>query len=362
VQRFFSPAPRSVPSAAKDMDALSHSMMTLAQRQAALDRVAGLLPGRTPATNRRPLNVPGRYSGWTLLDALCAWHPHLTPDEWLTRIDNGLVRQCGMLPLRGQSGACAEQSRPDGVRVRPGRIVREGERFEYLTAGQVEPDVNADIRVLHADDVLVVVSKPAPLPMHPCGQFHRNTLKGMLDTAWAPERLWAAHRLDASTSGVVVLARTADAARHVQQQFEKRAVQKTYLARVIGHPDADRFTCNVALSPRPRASQTNLVDPDGLSAATRFEVLERFPDGTALLKVEPLTGRTNQIRIHLWHLGLPIRGDRFFLTDGGTGSGRTQAVDDPALCLHAWHITLRHPADEHPVEFTAPPPDWVGPL
>jgi 23S rRNA-/tRNA-specific pseudouridylate synthase len=87
-------------------------------------------------------------------------------------------------------------------------------------------------------------------------------------------------------------------------------------------------------------------------------VLSRNDDGTSLLKVTPRTGRTNQIRLHLWHLGHPIVGDPAYLREGKTGSARTLTVDEPAMCLHARRIQL-HDAQGAQREFCAPDPDWV---
>ncbi|MGH2549834.1 MAG: pseudouridine synthase, partial [Thermomicrobiales bacterium] len=97
------------------------------------------------------------------------------------------------------------------------------------------------------------------------------------------------------------------------------------------------------------------VDPEGLAARTDFRVLRRDPDGTALLEVRPRTGRTNQIRVHLWELGWPIVGDTAYLADQKMGETQTIEVDAPPLCLHAWRLTFDHPLTEERVAFEAPP-------
>ncbi len=100
-------------------------------------------------------------------------------------------------------------------------------------------------------------------------------------------------------------------------------------------------------------------ETDGLPARTEFRVLDRFGDGTALLDARPRTGRTNQIRVHLAHLGLPVCGDPAYLNGGELGDMQTLDVDDPPLCLHASSITFTHPLHQEPVTFTAPSPSWA---
>jgi 23S rRNA-/tRNA-specific pseudouridylate synthase len=104
---------------------------------------------------------------------------------------------------------------------------------------------------------------------------------------------------------------------------------------------------------------SRVVDPtSGQAARTEFRVLERLPDGTTLLEARPLTGRTNQIRVHLWHLGFPVCGDPAYRPGGTLGDSQTLTLDAPPLCLHASSITFTHPLTRERVQFTAPMPAW----
>lgn len=316
----------------------------LVERREKLRDVTTPLPGRRPQDNFRPLKVAARQDGLTLLELVCEVFAHIPRDTWRTTIEAGdlVDHQRNSLPAL--------------------HVVRAGERYFTRERLQVEPDVNVGIELLHEDPALIVLNKPAPLPMHPSGRFHRNTLEWILRQVYAPQKPRPAHRLDANTSGVVVFTRSAAYARVLQPQFERGEVQKRYLARVIGHPLDDRFECHAAITTTEGHCGARVVDEvAGLHAHTEFEVLERFPDGTSLLSVTPRTGRTNQIRVHLWHLGWPIRGDAMYQPDHQLGEVQTHGVDDAPLNLHAWKLTFSHPVQGGAVTFEAPVPAWATP-
>ena len=311
------------------------------ERQAALARAVDPLPGSVPYRNERPLIVSGRYDGCTSLDFLVAVLPQYPRETWLAECGVGNVRDASGLPISAD------------------RIVRSGERFVHVQPLVAEPDVNAAIRLLYEDDAIIVVDKPAPLPVHPCGRFNLNTLQEILRTVYAPQKPRPAHRLDANTTGVTVFTREARYAGYVQKQFEAGTVEKLYFARVAGHPAWNEFTCEAPIREVPGPAGARDVAEDGLPARTEFRVTRRLADGTAILEATPRTGRTNQIRVHLWHLGFPIVGDRTYQSGHAIGETQTLAAGDPPLCLHAWRLSFIHPISKQRVSFEANPPVWA---
>jgi RluA family pseudouridine synthase len=316
--------------------------VSLATRKAALAAVADPLPGAGPYMNTRPLNVPAQYDHRRLIDLLCGLHPHIPHEEWLRIIDEGLI--CDQ---RGPLTAAT--------------IVRSGQRLNRLEPNVMEPAVNAAIGILAWENDYVVFSKPAPLPMHPCGQFHRNSMTHLLSLAFPDERLSPAHRLDSNTTGVVVFSRSRQAATMIQRQFEQGTVEKTYLCRVVGQPVWDATVSRQPISSQPAAHGFRVVDEvHGDSAETAFRVLHRFPNGETLLEAMPRTGRTNQIRVHLWDLGYPIVGDPVYLAERQLGNRQTLAPTDPPMCLHAWRLAFQPIGGLSRVNYEAAPPGWAA--
>lgn len=314
---------------------------TLAARELAIRQVTTPLPGSVPYDNDRPLKISAEQDGLSLLQALGEIFPHLQPEFWQERFERRFI-------LNGHGQAVTAEQR-----------VRSGEVYLHRTPAHIEPAVNAEIRLLHEDAAIVVVDKPAPLPLHPSGRFNRNTLQWILNQVYAPQKLRPVHRLDANTTGVVVFARTRHFANPLQSQFATGVVEKQYLARIEGHPSQALFACDAPIGDEATSLGGRAVDEQGLAARTEFRLLREFGDGTSLVMARPITGRTNQIRVHLQHLGHPICGEQAYLRDHRLGETQTHRVTDPPLCLHALRISFIHPLTRERVTFECPAPAWT---
>jgi RluA family pseudouridine synthase len=226
-------------------------------------------------------------------------------------------------------------------------------------------ELDARSLVLYADDSLLVINKPAGLPALPDGyQAEAPHLRSVLEPVYG--RLWMVHRLDRDTSGVVVLARSPQAHRVLNTQFQERQTAKIYHALVIGSPGWEERLVDAPLLPDGDRRHRSIVSVQGKPAVTLFRVLERF-SGYALVEAQPKTGRTHQIRLHLAHLGHPIVADGLY----GDGEGlflsalkpgyRVGKAGESALLgrlgLHAWSLAFAHPLNGEQVSFIAPYPD-----
>ncbi|MBC7899817.1 MAG: RluA family pseudouridine synthase [Saprospiraceae bacterium] len=219
--------------------------------------------------------------------------------------------------------------------------------------------------IVFEDEHLIVVNKPCGMLAHPSHREQSDTLLNALvfylnaecgirnaesgdnsESAFRTShsafiRPGLIHRLDKQTSGLMVVAKSARAHRIVSDHFHRKLVEKRYLALVEGTVESDSGTIE---GPIGRYADLKMwdVNPEGKHAETRFWVKERYAD-TTLLELEPVTGRTNQLRIHCKHFGHPIVGDT---QRGGREFER--------LCLHAWKIKFHHPSGQEMMEFASP--------
>jgi 23S rRNA pseudouridine1911/1915/1917 synthase len=197
------------------------------------------------------------------------------------------------------------------------------------------------IILLAEDQAILAVTKPAGMVAHPAYRHPDGTLADAVFRYAQRRHLprpWLLHRLDRETSGVVLFARTDDARRALVRQFQQRQITKRYLAIVNGRPPEPSGEIDAPLRRNPADRRQVIISPDGKPARTRYQTLAAW-DGYSLLLVEPLTGRTHQIRAHLATSGAPIVGDALYggATEANPASGITRTL------LHAWQLTFRHP-------------------
>ena len=215
------------------------------------------------------------------------------------------------------------------------------------------------MQILHDDDDIVVISKPVGVAVHPSPGWTGPTVVGGLAaaglriaTSGAAERQGVVHRLDAGTTGVMVVAKSEHAYTVLKRAFKERTVDKGYHAIVQGHPDPMRGTIDAPIDRHPRHDYKFAVVQGGRPSVTHYEVVEAFR-AASLAHIKLETGRTHQIRVHFSALKHPCVGD---LTYGA----------DPVLArhlglsrqwLHAKTLAFAHPADGRWVEFESEYPD-----
>ena len=209
--------------------------------------------------------------------------------------------------------------------------------------------------IVYEDEHLIVVNKPAGMPVHPGPGHSGHTLVNAL-LAHCPDlpgiggvqRPGIVHRLDKDTSGLIVAAKDEKTHNGLTRQLSDRSMHKTYLALVEGRlqPSEAMIDAPIGRDPSHRQRMAILPEGRGREAQTRYRVREYLHgDGYTYLEASPITGRTHQIRVHLASLGHPIVGDAVY----GKASKLVQRQ-----FLHAWRLTLRHPATGEEMTFEAP--------
>jgi 23S rRNA pseudouridine1911/1915/1917 synthase len=274
-----------------------------------------------------------------------------------SRVDAGLSKLLGF-----SRTFAAEVAEAGGVRI-DGSIAQKSDRLSAGAWIEVEWQPRepvtvvatpvSDLAIVHQDDDLVVVDKPVGVAAHPSVGWDGPTVLGALAaagiqvaTAGAAERAGIVHRLDAGTSGLMVVAKSDHAYVELKRQFHDREVVKIYHAVVQGHPDPLTGTIDAPIGRHPGSSWKFAVTADGKSAVTHYETLEAFP-GASLLEIHLETGRTHQIRVHLAAQRHPCVGDAMYGADP-TMSARLGLARQ---WLHAMRLEFRHPATGEIVGF-----------
>jgi 23S rRNA pseudouridine1911/1915/1917 synthase len=283
----------------------------------------------------------------------------LTADRGGERLDTFIARRCPEL-----SRSHARRLIDEGLVSVNGGQAKPSER---VTAGvsvtvTIPPPETIDLApeaipltIIYQDGDIIVLDKPAGLTVHPAPGHPSSTLVNALLAACPDLRGIAGtlrpgivHRLDKDTSGLMVVAKNDRAQRALQRQLKEREVRKTYLALVKGVPAPREGTIEAPIGRHPKNRKKMAVVADGREAITRYRVREEIAGGEySLLDVEPITGRTHQIRVHLAAIGHPVVGDATY--------GRTSAVIGRQF-LHAHKLAFAMPLGGRTVEFESPLP------
>ena len=284
------------------------------------------------------------------------------------RLDAALARMFGL------SRATAADLIAGGQVLVAGRPASKSDRLpagEWLDVTLPPPPATAapapvpGLAVVYEDADIVVVDKPPGVAAHPTPGWTGSTvLQGLqaaghsIATSGAAERQGIVHRLDANTTGLMVVARSERAYTALKRAFRERAVDKRYHALVQGHPDPLRGTIDAPIGRHPSGDGRFAVVAGGRPSVTHYDTLEAFR-GASLTEITLETGRTHQIRVHMAALRHPCVGDRLY----GADPVLAARLGLDRQWLHAVRLGFAHPADGHPVEFTTDyPPDLARAL
>jgi 23S rRNA pseudouridine1911/1915/1917 synthase len=282
---------------------------------------------------------------------------------------DGARVDAGVAKLLGFSRSFAAEIAEAGGVVLDGKVLEKSDRLNSggwieiswtpKAAVEVVPVTVPDLSIVHDDDDIVVVDKPAGVAAHPSIGWEGPTVLGALagagyriSTSGAPERAGIVHRLDAGTSGLMVVAKSERAYTALKRAFHDRTVEKIYHAVVQGHPDPLAGTIDAPIGRHPRADWKFAVTAAGKPSVTHYETVEAFP-AASLLEIHLETGRTHQIRVHMAAQRHPCVGDAMYGADP-TLSARLGLTRQ---WLHARQLAFDHPATGEWVTFVSDYPD-----
>ena len=213
-----------------------------------------------------------------------------------------------------------------------------------------------DIPIIYEDDNVVVMDKPVGVLTHAKGALSEEfTVADFVaskitdkDFRNSSNRPGIIHRLDRATSGIIIVAKNPETAKLLTNQFADRKAHKTYLAMVKKAPKLESARIDLPIGRNPKRPSEFRVDPKGKPAITDYKVVQLFNDGSALLELKPLTGRTHQLRVHLAHIGSPIIGDPVY---GDAESER--------MMLHAQELEITIPDGQRKTFSTKIPHEFI---
>lgn len=285
------------------------------------------------------------------------------------RLDLFLVQKTGLARHQIQKMIQEQGVTIDGRQVRkPAHPIRGTEKMDYTLP---EPPKKISLipeerhlDILYEDDQIAVINKPADWVIHPAAGHSSGTLVNALLHCYGPlpegneaNKPGIVHRLDKGTSGCLVIARTGEAMKGLQQQFKNRRIKKIYLALVAGKLNGKgKFDKPLGRHPKLRQKISSRTRK-GKEALTEWKVVETFGSDFSWVEVALHTGRTHQIRVHFSEAGFPLIGDP---TYGRPSKVKMDGLHRPAL--HAWKLGFNHPTSQTWMEFEAPLPEDLNQL
>jgi len=287
--------------------------------------------------------ISSKYHGQTLLSHLASLYPHSTRQAWQQKLNNGEVTLNGVV-------ACGSES------------VTLGQALVWNRPPWIEPDAPQEFEVLFEDPHLLAVNKPSGLPTLPGGGFMENTLLRLVQKQMPNAN--PVHRLGRATTGIVLFAKTAQAASRLFANWNTPRIQKVYraLAQNIAQQDAYEILTPIGLVPHPLIGQVWAANPDGKPGGkpskSRARVISRSESttanaGTTTFEVSLDSGRPHQIRIHLASIGHPLVGDPLYGVTGQPLENSPGLPGDGGYFLHAQYLRFQHPITGEQIDLEA---------
>lgn len=284
---------------------------------------------------------------------------------------DGMRADAALSRLLGISRTVAAQLCADGGVLLDGSVIGKSDRLiagglldvtmpEVAAGPQLHEQAVDGMSAVYADDDIVVIDKPVGVAAHPSPGWDGPTVIGgvlamghRVSTSGAEERRGIVHRLDAGTTGLMVVAKSEQAYTVLKQAFKERTVEKVYHAVVQGHPDPTKGTIDAPIGRHPRHDWKFAVIAGARESVTHYEVIEAFP-AASLVEIHLETGRTHQIRVHFSALRHPCVGDAMY----GADPTLSRRLELSRQWLHARRLSFAHPADGRWVTFESRyPPD-----
>jgi len=286
--------------------------------------------------------LSSRYHGQTLLLHLASLYPHSTPQAWQQKLDDGEVTLSGVIA----SGS---------------ELVITGQTLVWNRPPWNEPDAPQHFEVLFDDPHLLAVNKPSGLPTLPGGGFMENTLLRMVQKQTPNAN--PVHRLGRATSGIVLFAKTAQAAANLFANWNTARVQKIYraLAQNVAELDDYEILTPIGLVPHPLIGQVWAANPGGKASKSLARVIARGADNTTF-EVSLHSGRPHQIRIHLASIGHPLVGDPLYGMSGRPLENLPGLPGDGGYFLHAQFLRFQHPISGEAIHLEAALPFGFSPV
>ena len=254
----------------------------------------------------------------------------------------------------------------NGEKAYPSHRLTAGDVVELRMAEESSDDIlpqDIPLDIVWEDEHLLVLNKPAGLIVHPTTGHYAGTLANGVVHYWREKgercRFRPVHRLDADTSGLVIVAKHPYAHQQLSVQMAANAVEKKYRAYVYGQPPQERGEVSAPIGRLPEDPHRRAVLPEGAPSLTYYETARTYLCGVTALDLRLGTGRTHQIRVHMSHIGCPLIGDAYYADPARSASVLARALDEVIArqALHAALLAFRHPVTGEPMRLTAPLPD-----